>query len=63
MVRMCSFANQKLYHVLITSERDDIRKERDELQKDVETICLQQAGVASSVDVSTRMQARRFIHR
>ncbi|KAG0562056.1 hypothetical protein KC19_9G114300 [Ceratodon purpureus] len=36
-----------------------LEKERDELQKDVEAMCLQQAGVASSVDVSTRMQARR----
>lgn len=36
-----------------------LEKERDELQKDVEAMCLQQAGVASSADVGTRMQARR----
>jgi hypothetical protein len=37
-----------------------LSSERDELQKDVETMCLQQAGVASSADVGTRMQARRY---
>lgn len=40
-----------------------VSSERDELQKDVETICLQQAGVAGSVDISTRMQARRFVYK
>jgi len=35
--------------------------ERDELQKDIETMCLEQAGVSGSVDISTRMQARRLV--
>lgn len=36
-----------------------LENEKDELQKDIETICLQQAGVPSSIDLTTRMQARR----
>jgi len=36
-----------------------LEKERDELQKDIETMCLQQSGVAGSTDINTRMQARR----
>jgi uncharacterized protein (UPF0335 family) len=36
-----------------------LENEKDELHKDIETICLQQAGVPSSIDLTTRMQARR----
>jgi uncharacterized protein (UPF0335 family) len=36
-----------------------LENEKDELQKDIETICWQQAGVPSSIDLTTRMQARR----
>jgi uncharacterized protein (UPF0335 family) len=36
-----------------------LENEKAELEKDIETICLQQAGVPSSIDLTTRMQARR----
>lgn len=33
--------------------------ERDELRRDVELLCMQEAGYAGAVDVMARMQARR----
>ena len=34
--------------------------ERDELRRDVELLCMQEAGYAGAVDVMARMQARRY---
>ncbi|KAG6555143.1 hypothetical protein Mapa_003178 [Marchantia paleacea] len=36
-----------------------LEKERDELQRDVETLCMQQSGFSGSIDIVSRMQARR----
>ncbi|BBN01037.1 hypothetical protein MPTK1_2g04080 [Marchantia polymorpha subsp. ruderalis] len=36
-----------------------LEKERDELQRDIETLCMQQSGFSGSIDIVSRIQARR----
>ncbi|KAL2643175.1 hypothetical protein R1flu_010762 [Riccia fluitans] len=36
-----------------------LEREKDELQRDVETLCMQQSGFSGSIDIVSRMQARR----